>query len=426
MTMKIERMIRCYAAGAALVLGCGAQDEIDVDTEMEVSLDPVPSPGPAGCDQESDCEAGLACMANACRPCSGHGQCESDVCDQGAATGMGPGACVAEASVVYVNAGARPACESGDGSRTDPVCEIRDAIPLAFGGRYAIRAHPGQYRPFGSTDRTYHVFGPGDGSAIVGEEDISAGVRVTGSGSRVVLDGLDIGVNVLTGVLCDGASLKVVRGSVRGDYHGLRATGCDLEIDRARVGGAIQSGLTIAGAGTYRITSSYFSGGDLPAVVFGGPSTGTFQFNTVAGGGELRPGGIDCGADARVIRDSIVVGSAPAAGGAQTVGACIHRRVVVGSGDTRLIAGLIAIDPDLDPQGRLLDTPANAACCIDRGARYVPSLYTDFFGTPRPQGPSNDIGAHELISHAAGRSPQAPRATLSRTPSASGTRTAAE
>jgi hypothetical protein len=82
---------------------------------------------------------------------------------------------------------------------------------------------------------------------------------------------------------------------------------------------------------------------------------------------------------------------------AQTVGACTHQRVVVGSGDTRPDPGLIKIDPDLDPQGRLVDTPADRACCIDRGERYVPSLYRDFFGTSRPQGESNDIGAHELV-----------------------------
>jgi hypothetical protein len=197
-------------------------------------------------------------------------------------------------------------------------------------------------------------------------------------------------------MVCDGASVKVRRGSVRGDNYGIRATNCALELDRVRAGGLIQSGLRIAGTGSYRITNSYFSGGDSQAVVFDGSSTGTFQFNTVVGGGELRPGGIECGTTERVIRDSIVVGSFPAAGGAQTVGACKHQRVVVGGGDTRPDPELIKIDPALDPAGRLLETPASLACCIDRGARYVSSLYRDFFGTPRPQRASNDIGAHEL------------------------------
>lgn len=389
---QAKRTVCCWISGAALLLGCGAEDRSAAAIEEEVSLEQALTP--ALCIQETDCDPGLACVAGACRPCSEHAQCDSDVCDRNAATSMGPGACVPEEAVVYVDRNAAT-CETGDGSRADPVCEIQSAIPLSFGVKYALRVYPGRYRPFGVFDRTLYVFGPADGSAYVGEEDNTAAVRVA-DGSTAVLDGLDFSVHVLTAVVCEGSSLKLSRGSALGDYYGIRATDCDLELDRVRARGAIQSGLQIAGAGTYRVTNSYFSGGDLPAVMFTGPSTGTFMFNTVTGGGELSPGGIDCGTTPRMIRDSIVVGNAPAVGGAQTAGACIHRRVVVGSGDTRPLVGLIHIDPDLDAQGRLLDTPADRACCIDAGAAYVSSLYTDFFGTPRRQGSSNDIGAHEL------------------------------
>jgi hypothetical protein len=254
--------------------------------------------------------------------------------------------------------------------------------------------------PFGVSARTVRILGPADGSAEVGEEDLSAGARITG-GANVLIHGLDFGVHVITGVICDGSTLKLLRGSVRGDYHGIRATSCKLVVDQVLGAGMIQSGLTIAGTGTHWIANSYFSGGDRPAVVIGGSSTGSFLFNTVRGGGELQPGGIDCGMTPQVIRDSIVVDNTPAAGGAQTVGACTHQRVVVGSGDTRPASGLIKIDPDLDSTGRLLDTAANRACCIDRGARYVSGLPRDFFGTPRPQGASNEIGAHELVPAAA-------------------------
>jgi hypothetical protein len=404
MRTQTDRMVRCcWIAGAVLVLGCATDDDLDASTgELEAPLvheaplahEASLVQGLASCTQEADCSGGLTCIEGACRPCFAHDQCRSDVCDQGAATPMGPGACVPESSVNYVDASARPACETGDGSRTNPVCEIRDAIPRAIGARYAIRVYPGYYRPFGATDRTFWVFGPGNGTAIVGEEDLTAGARIR-AGARVVLDGLDFGVHVLTGVVCEGASLKVLRGRVQGDYQGIRATDCDLIIDRVRARGAILSGLVVAGTGTYRVSNSYFSGGDHQAVVFSGSSTGKFLFNTVTRGGELHPGGIDCGTSPRTIRDSIVVGSFPAADGAQTIGACTHQRVVVGSGDLRTDPGLIYLDPELDAEGRLLATPANDACCIDKGARYVSSLYRDFFGTPRFCGTSNDIGAHE-------------------------------
>lgn len=398
---RIERIALCFVVSGAVMPGCSTQDAEggpDTSGSAPAAVERAPTPQSSmSCSQEADCDAGLACIAGACQPCAAHGQCESDVCDRGAATPLGPGACVPETSVVYVDASApHPECFTADGTRATPVCDIRFAIPLAVGARYALRVYPGHYFPFGATSRTVYVFGPGDGSAIVGEEDNLRGASIT-DGARVVLDGLDFGVSVLTGVVCDSSSLKVLRGTLRGDNFGIRSTSCDLEIDQVRASGSTRTGLILAGTGTYRITNSYFTGGDLPSVVFSGSAGGLFAFNTVTGGGEIEPGGIDCGTSPRVIQDSIVVHNTPAAGGAQTVGACIHQRVVVGSGDTRPDPGLIEIDPDLDPQGRLVDTPADRACCIDRGARYVPSLYRDFFGTPRPQGASNDIGADELV-----------------------------
>jgi hypothetical protein len=395
MIRQLEPYVVCWIASVALGIGCAAQDVTDVEIAEQAS---VAQGVTVTCEQASDCTGGLTCVAGSCQACSEHRQCGSDVCDLGAATSAGPGACVPEESVVYVDRGA-PDCVSGpggDGSRADPVCELRDAIGHVVGTRYAIRVYAGSYRPFAASSRTFSVFGPGDGSVVVGEEDLSTAARVS-NGSRVTLQGLSFGISVLTGVICESATLHVRHGDARGDSTGIRATDCALDLDRVRATGANRAGLIIEGSGTYRIANSYFDGGDLPSVVLGGTATGIFWFNTATGGGEIQPGGIDCGTTSRQIIDSIVVGNRPAAGGAQTVGACVHRRVVVGSGDTRPDPGLIQIDPDLDAQGRLSDTAADRACCIDRGARFVPSLYRDFFGTPRPQGASNDIGAHELV-----------------------------
>ncbi len=106
----------------------------------------------------------------------------------------------------------------------NPVCDIRNALPRVVGARYAVRVYPGHYFPFSTLDRTVFIFGPGDGSAIVGEEDISTAARIRGSRSWVVLDGLDYAVSVLTGVICEGGTLKVLRGTARGDYNGIQAT----------------------------------------------------------------------------------------------------------------------------------------------------------------------------------------------------------
>lgn len=382
-----------------MLLGCVAHDD-------RASFDGSPEPTApqsmaelTACIQESDCPSGLACRDGACRTCSAHSHCQSDVCDGYASTVLGPGACVSPGSVVYADAGARPACETGDGTRSNPVCTITAAIARVVGNRFAVRVYPGTYLPFGVSRRTVAVFGPGDGSAVVGEEDLSAGIRITQQ-SRVVVDGLDVGVHVITGVVITDSTVQLRNATIDADNRGILSTNSALTIDRVRVPATFVSGLVIDGPGSYHITNSYFQGGDRPAVTFTGASTGRFRFNSVLGGGELVPGGIDCGTTSRLIQDSIVVHNAAAADGAQTVGACTHQRVVVGSGDSRPDRGLIKIDPDLDAQGRLLDTAANAACCIDRGARFVPSLPHDYFGTPRPQGASNDIGAHEHVQAA--------------------------
>lgn len=396
-TMNSYKSVIGWTAGFAFALGCGVQDEtrsgvgelsLPEDTEVPQSRTAL-----TFCTQESSCPSGLACRAGVCLPCFAHDQCKSNVCDRYAATNLGPGACIPRADVVYANAAARPACETGDGTPSNPVCSIRAAIPLAVGNRYAVRVYPGHYFPFGVSQRTVFLFGPGDGSAVVGEEDISAGARITRQ-ARVVLDGLDFGVSVLNGLIIQDSDVQVRNATINADYRGITSTNSTLVLDRVRANGSVYA-LRVDGTGSYRITNSYFKGGDFPAVAFTGASGGRFLFNSVLGGGELHPGGIDCGTTSRLIQDSIVVNNFAAAGGAQTVGACTHQRVVVGSGDGRPDAGLIKIDPDLDAQGRLLDTAANAACCIDRGERYVSSLYRDFYGTRRPQGLSNDIGAHE-------------------------------
>ena len=368
--------------------GCGMQDDQQASAELTQAV-------ATSCTRESDCPVGQACTSGVCGRCTAHSQCESDTCDRYAPTSAGLGACVAESSVVYARAAGGPGCQTGDGTRADPACSIIRAIAFAVGDRYAIRVYPGSYFPFRVTQRTVYVFGPGDGSAIVGEEDSSVGIRVDQS-ARAVIDGIDVGGGVLTGATVTDAEAQFRDATIRGDSRGIVSTNSKLLVDRARVIGSARVGLEVDGAGSYRVTNSYFAGGFLPGVVFSGTSTGCFLFNSVLGGGEDQPGGINCGTTPRAIQDSIVVGNTPAAGGAQTVGACTHQRVVVGSADLRGDPGLIHIDPELDGDGRLLDTAGNAACCIDRGARFVSSLYTDFFGTPRPQGASNDIGAHEL------------------------------
>jgi hypothetical protein len=417
---QMHRTVPCCVIGVVFTLGCAAQDGADPGREAGAPYEqqapveqqpPAEQQAPAGpqapveeaqLDEDAQVfeeEAAFFEQASSLDPallpasCDEHADCESDVCNRDAF--FGRGACVAESRVVYVEDLGGPGCATGDGSRADPACEIRRGAELAVGGKDTVRVYSGSYFNLGAAGDTIRFFGSGADTVIVGEEDNGAAARISG-GARVLLDGFTFARSVRNGINCADSTLRVVRSQAIGDLNGIVSTNCTLTLDRVRVSGSTRSGLTIAGTGRYRITNSYFSGGDIQGVVFSGSDTGTFRFNTVRGGGEISPGGIDCGTVPRVIEDSIVAGNFPAEAGAQTVGACTHRRVVVGSRDTRTLPGLIKLDPELDAEGRLLDTPANAACCIDRAARFVFGVDEDFFGTRRPQGRGNDIGAHEL------------------------------
>jgi hypothetical protein len=392
---EMYRMVLCCVIAVVFVDGCAVQDGADPDREAGTPYKEQQAPVEEQPVEEQAFEE-QAPTDPALLParCNEHSQCASDVCNRDAF--LGRGACVPEARVVYVDASARPGCATGDGSRANPVCQIRDAITRAVADKDTVRVYPGSYLNFGVNGSTVRMFGPGADAAIVGEEDLGAAVRIS-AGARVLLDGFTFAQAAQNGIVCTASTLRVVRSQAVGNLRGVISTDCTLALDRVRASGGSLSGLVVAGTGKYQITNSYFSGGDFQAVVFSGSDTGTFRFNTVGGGGEIRPAGIDCGTVPRVIQDSVVVGSFPAAEGAQTIGACTHRRVVVGSADTRLVPGLIKTDPDLDTEGRLLDTPANAACCIDQAPRFVLGVDEDFFGTRRPQGRSNDIGAHELV-----------------------------
>ena len=106
-----------------------------------------------------------------------------------------------------------------------------------------------------------------------------------------------------------------------------------------------------------------------------------------------------------LLQDSLIVqnGKSPRTDGSgrplgtQFVGPCQLLRVVVGV-DAAVAQGpmkAIAAIPDLDSKLRLMDTPNNASCCVDK-IKDCQGLSTDYFGGKRPLGQSCDLGIHEL------------------------------
>jgi hypothetical protein len=334
------------------------------------------------------------------RACARHGDCGSDVCDVYRPTGFGPGRCIPEASVLYVD---QNVCEpgAGDGSRAAPFCAINEAVARADEARFAVRVYPGLYFPFGVAEKQVAVYGsdPGDEPVEVTEEDVS-GVQISG-GARVVLDGLVLGRHSRFGVRCIGTSgppaastsVDVRRSEVLSDVGtAFIASACNVRLDRNVVAGLFGS-MQLTDT-LYLVTNSVFTGSsERPAISLNG-GEGRFFLDTVTGNGDpdVQPPTIACLTPA-LIEDSIVFGNATSRTGSQFDGDCRLRRTVVGSADPIESPGAIHKDPDLDGFD-LPVTPANLDCCIDRAPTRL-LIRRDLEGTRRPQGARFDIGADE-------------------------------
>lgn len=326
--------------------------------------------------------------------CSLHAECESDLCDTYLPTGSGPGSCIDESQVIYVDLGSCGGPGVGDGTRDAPVCFVQEAIELVDDVRQFVRLSPGRYQSAGISGKRVGIYGPDpdEGTAEVGEEDTTA-VRV-GDGAHVVLDRLVVGRSGFAAVNCSagpsGASVEVRRSDVRSNNVTFIASGCDVRLDRNVITG-INGGLVL-NAGTYEVTNNVVHRiSERIAVVLNGGS-GRFLLNTVTANGELGLSPtIQCRTPA-LLEDSIVAGNVGRAG-SQFEGACSLRRVVVGSSDSFASPGAIRLDPELNGF-ELPRTEANLACCIDRAPRR-PRLRRDVVGTSRPQGAAFDIGAYE-------------------------------
>jgi hypothetical protein len=328
--------------------------------------------------------------------CVRHADCESDLCATEIGADPEPRSCIPEERILYVDGA--DCVPDGDGSRAEPLCQINPAVALADDQRHFVRIQPGFYFPFSVNGKAIAIYGPdeGDETVEVTEEDIS-GSNV-GDGSDVVLDGLAVGRFSRYGVRCtagtSGASLEIRRSEVLSDIGvPLDVSACELRLDRAVVAG-FRGGMVLSDA-SYTVTSTVFTGAtEQPSVVLDG-GAGLFALNTVAGNGdpEVQPPAVEC-LTRSLLQDTIVADNVPAASGSQFAGDCRLRRVVIGSSDPFPAAGAIRLDPELVDY-RLVESPANIDCCIDRAPRRR-AVRHDLEGTPRPQGARFDIGADEL------------------------------
>lgn len=387
--------------------------------------------------QCGECRPGVACMdptrpicdGGICRPCQLHRECaDSGLCNDGSGLldptlfpGIGVGQCATPSQVLFVDEQNCPPSGTGaEGTRERPFCDLQSAA--ARGSYLVVLPRPGPdqslpYPPLALSDGRRHVIvGPGrDGGPVISSAAVSK------AGTNLIL--VDLAVDSFASgaaLSCtEGARLGVIRALIDLNSQtpvGLDATGCDrFELAASQVTRSRGPAIRVAGTTkTYRIVNSLFSNNLGPsAIELSAAATGQFAWNTLINNGVLSGpmaqdgGAVSCETGGQpLLSDSLIVQNGRRPGsdgrgsplGTQFTGPCRLQRVVVGQ-DAAAVTGALGeavpAIPDLDSRLRLLDTPNNASCCIDKGGP-CQDLTTDFFGGPRPLGKACDIGAHEL------------------------------
>lgn len=381
---------------------------------IQVCVRSGPRAGQCGeCRRSSDCqEAGRpVCIDGLCAACRKHSECsDSGVCNDGSGifdalpTGAGVevGQCLPTERVIVVDAGHCPAGGMGaDGSRARPFCELAAAV--GRGAIYVIAGKgSGTYAPVTFSDgRASVIIGPGrDGTA-----QLSA-VTATGAGTALLL--VDVALSSPgTALSCQsGAKLRLLRGAVLASTVAVDSLGCErVDLGESRFTRSKSTALRFgSGTRSFRITSSLlYDNPASPAISIAAGVSGLFAGNTLLNNGVPGQDGGAVSCDGAVtLADSIIVQNGRSNRldgmgnplGTQFLGACRLSRVVVGIDAAGVSGRGIPAIPDVDNQLKLLDTPNNTACCIDKAQSCEGE--SDFFGNPRKQGDACDLGAHEL------------------------------
>lgn len=353
------------------------------------------------------CKASTECLDSAkpvcelpsgsCRPCAADSECDSGLCRKAGdypvtppISGLMSGQCIPTSQVVHVNSGSTSCSDSAGtpGTGAQPFCQLSAALVSAK-PYYKLAGSTVTYNGVTSTSGNFVIVGPGrDASppARIDSSSINSGSVVFSGVQLRIKGGIGGGTTAIT---CKGSSsnLYVVDSVVSGTQGIDASQDCgQLTVNRSRIQG-LRGGLLIGGKGTvvtnYAITNSTVTNsgnsmflGETCGTKISAKASGLFLYNTLTANYE----GLCCDGT-QSVSDSIV------AGNTFQVSGCITSRVVESAVD--LATG---IEP------KLLDTPNNAACCIDKGLN--PSggamVPTDYFGTARPRGNGYDIGFHEL------------------------------
>lgn len=232
-------------------------------------------------------------MGNFCRPCGGHPECTSDVCDPDS------GQCVPDGSVIYVDRGMGTDSQSC-GSQNNPCQSIVGTYGglAKVGSKTVIRvignnnAYQGQVDIDGIDVTIY-----GDGATI---NPVSSDVPalMVRNGAKVTIEGLHISRaagSLGDGVYCRGpnSTLRLYHVKIdNNDGQGIDAAdGCNLEVERATIDRNTSGGVLISNTDFSLVNNFIIRNGDVGSsgslfggvrISNGGDFTQVLDFNTIA------------------------------------------------------------------------------------------------------------------------------------------------
>ncbi len=362
-----------------------------------------------------------------CRACQADAECSSSLCD------AEMGACVAEATILYVSP---TGTDTASCDQTDP-CSIAHAFALVSASRDTIKLAPGAYTASLSIAGT-NVIVYGFGATLTA--GTTAGTFTIGNTSQVRLVGLTIeDPNPDTSeaaVRCTAgggltASLDLDQVTVESSSGvSIVIAACSLTMSRSHVINHSSAGISCEVVGTASIDRTLFEGGGGVAA----PSRSSLVhitnsvFSNIVGvfgpfsGISLLSSGVgSMFVSFSTVIDSPVVCATgtPACAGGTAEGSCIDNSIVVntqpGAPADAVSASCLASYTIVSPQSSalsgtnnqlgidpLLKDPANRDYHLQSGSPAIDAAdpaatdMVDFDGNPRPQGARSDLGAFEF------------------------------
>jgi len=342
------------------------------------------------CDQE----------AESCRACRA-GECPSGVCN------VEPGTCVPDGDIVFV---ATTGSDTATCTRSAPCRSIQRGIDAA-GARQWMTVAAGEYESFTVDGATMTILAAPGAHAT---RDTVGPVAVISGAAKVTIEGLRIHEGPGAsgdGIRCSESGADTPTLTLRNvtvDKNtgvGVKATGCNLTIDRSTVSKNAAGGI-VAANGTASVTNSMIVvNGGLDATVGGvkldSVTALTFQFNTVGGNGTQGgfAAGVQCSASTPVTLANNIIHSDQASQVTTPAPNCSFAfnlsNQTLGGNNVATTATPAAIFVDtvtFDYHSKPTSPAVNAA---DPAA----TLTVDFDGEtrPAPAGTRRDIGADEVV-----------------------------